>query len=196
MEPAIANDKTYSIEYARILMSAAAEVEVVAGQLVRQVDTLKSRPNIDDLGKGFRKNYPFLPTMEVLVPRTSRKLTPWDAWAGSENPVWWTAHNHVKHDRHVAFKEATLINALNAVAALLCLQLYLHRDLYKTGSLEPWCRLLTLRGHYEGVVIGSGGLLPDFPWLSGRNDREGEQVANGRRRPQADNGTRRRVSVR
>ena len=101
--------------------------------------------------------------MEVLVPRTSRKLNPWSAWAGAKNPGWWTAHNHVKHDRHNSFAEASLIHAIEAVGGLLCLQLYLHRQEYKKGSLEPWCRLFTLHGHFEGIVAGPGGSLPDFP---------------------------------
>ena len=163
VEPAPPNDSTYSIEFARILMSAAAEIEVVASGLTRQLDKLPARPTIDDLRICFQKHYPKLPAMEVLVPRCSRKLAPWSAWAGQTNPSWWTAYNKVKHDRHAAFASATLSNALNAVGGLLCLQLYLHRDLYKRGALEPWCKLLTLDGHYEGIVAGAGGLLPDFP---------------------------------
>jgi hypothetical protein len=163
VEPAEANDSTYSVEFARILMSASAEVEVVASALVRQVDSLPQRPTIDDLRAAFQKNYPKLPGMEVLVPRASRRLVPWAAWSGQANPDWWSAYHRVKHDRHVAFARATLKNAVNAVAALLCLQLYVHRDVYQRGSLEPWCKLLTLENHYEMIVGGSGGLLPDFP---------------------------------
>jgi hypothetical protein len=166
VEPTEENDTTYSIEFTRILMSAAAEVEVVAKQLlVSKRPLLPRKSNIEHLRKRFRKHYPKLPSMEVFVPRGSQMLRPWAAWTGSakKNPDWWSAYNKVKHARHAAFQEATLANALNAVAALLCLQLYLHQELYNAGSLQPWCRLLTLEGHYENVVAGAGGVLPDFP---------------------------------
>jgi hypothetical protein len=166
VEPAEANDGTYSIEFARILMAAAAEVEVVACALAREVSMLPSQPTINDLRVVFHKHYPKLPQMEISVPRAPRKLRPWSAWSGEGNPDWWSAHNRVKHDRHIAFEKATLAHALNAVAGLLCLQLYVHHELYNRGSLEPWCRLLSLEGHYETVVEGEGGILPDFQRLA------------------------------
>ena len=42
VEPVPPNDSTYSIAFARILMSAAAEVEVVASGLARQLDQAAS----------------------------------------------------------------------------------------------------------------------------------------------------------
>jgi hypothetical protein len=163
VEPLVANDSCYSVEFARLLMGAAAEAEAVATQFVGQLVTLPKNPNIDDLRAAFQKHYPKFNTMEILVPRASRKLIPWSAWAGSKNPEWWTAHNRVKHDRHNWFADASLVNTLNAVAGLLCLQLYVHQQEYKKGSLEPWCRFRSIQGHYETIVTGRGGSLPDFP---------------------------------
>jgi hypothetical protein len=184
VEPTDANDNTYSIEFARILMSAAAEVEVVGKLLLASKGvSLPSKPNIGQLRELFQKHYPKLPSMEVFVPRAERILRPWAAWTDSPaitnptiesttalvnpkdsaNPDWWSAYNNVKHARHAAFQQATLANALDAVAALFCLQLYLHQELYNAGCLQPWCRLLTLIGHYDTVVTGAGGVLPDFP---------------------------------
>lgn len=163
VEPSEANDSTFSIEFARILTSASAEIEVVSTLLLSSRIQLSKSPRISELRVGFQEHFPKLPSMEVLVPRTGRRLRPWSAWAGNENPAWWIAHNAVKHDRHGAFSRATLRNALNAVGALMCLQLYLHHELYNAGSLEPWCRLLTLEKHYETIVAGEGGVLPDFP---------------------------------
>ena len=165
VEPTAENNKTYSIEFARILMSAAAEVEVVAKLLLATKGaSLPGKPTIEDLRKGFQKHYPKLPNMEVMVPRGPQILRPWAAWEkGSANPDWWLAYTAVKHSRHSTFHQATLANALNAVAALFCLQLYLHQALYNAGILQPWSRLLTLEKHYQNVVAGTGGMLPDFP---------------------------------
>jgi hypothetical protein len=106
VEPLVANDSCYSVEFARLLMGAAAEAEAVATQFVGQLVTLPKNPNIDDLRAAFQKHYPKFNTMEILVPRASRKLIPWSAWADSKNPEWWTAHNRVKHDRHNWFADA------------------------------------------------------------------------------------------
>jgi len=163
VEPTLANDSCYSVEFARLLMGAAAEVEAVATQLARTVTSLPTDTNIDDLRAAFQQHYPNFHTIEILVPRASRKLNPWRAWAGAKNPKWWTAHNRVKHDRHNSFTDASLVNALEAVAALLCLQLYVHQREYKEGSLEPWCRFLSVKGHWESIIAGPGGSLPDFP---------------------------------
>ena len=68
VEPVPANDPCFSVEFARLLMSAAAEAEVVAAQLARQVAALPARPNIDDLRTAFQTHYPQFHTVEVLVP--------------------------------------------------------------------------------------------------------------------------------
>jgi hypothetical protein len=73
VEPTEENDTTYSIEFARILMSAAAEVEVVAKQLlVSKRPLLLRKSNIEHLRKRFQKHYPKLPSMEVFIPRGSQ----------------------------------------------------------------------------------------------------------------------------
>ena len=116
-------------------MSAAAEAEVVAAQLARQVDKVPAKPTIDDLRNVFQARYPKFHTMEVLVPRSSRKLTPWSAWAGNTNPTWWTAHNQIKHDRHNAFGQASLFNALEAAGVcFVCSYTFTNRSTRRV----PW----------------------------------------------------------
>lgn len=162
VEPREANDLCFSVEFARILMSASAEAEVAAKILCQAREPGASLRSIDDWRDIFARHYPKFPSMEVLLPRASRKLTPWADWGAGANPSWWNAHNRVKHQRDHYFTEANLVNAINAVAGLLCLQLYLHHDEYRRAVLEPWCRCLTVPDHYENIVAGPGGTLPDF----------------------------------
>ena len=56
VEPAVANDSCYSVEFARLLMGAAAEIEAVATQLAREVTSVPAKPNIDDLRSAFQRN--------------------------------------------------------------------------------------------------------------------------------------------
>jgi hypothetical protein len=67
------------------------------------------------------QHLPSLATMEVFVPRYGLTLCPWDNWSNGTNPDWWRSYNNVKHERDAYFHEATLKNALNALAALLTL---------------------------------------------------------------------------
>ena len=56
VEPIVANDSCYSVEFARLLMGAAAEAEAVATQLARQEGSLPKQPGIDDLRIAFQKH--------------------------------------------------------------------------------------------------------------------------------------------
>ena len=118
------NFGVYSIELAHLLFAAASEVDVVA-KLVCQQASPQSPRNINQYRAVLMAAFPDLPTIKVFVPRYGLSLTPWDSWAGSDNPHWWCSYNNVKHERDAHFQEATLQNALNALGALLIVT-YLH----------------------------------------------------------------------
>lgn len=164
VEPVERNDNTFSVEFARLLMSTASEAEITAKILCEAIEPKGRMDNINAWRTILMREYPLFYTMEVLVPRASRKLTPWKSWGDNVNPSWWGAYNNVKHSRHRHFEQGNLINVLEAVAGLLCLQVYLHKDVYQRGSLQPWCRFLSLEGSFEIVVSGGRGTgdLPDF----------------------------------
>jgi hypothetical protein len=163
VEPREANDACFSVEFARILMAAASEAEVSAKLLSAEIESQTVVDGIETWRTILTGRYPSLHTMRVFVPRAGRTLELWSEWGSGRNPPWWSAHNRIKHDRHLQFQEANLKNAMNAVAGLFCLQLYLHRNEYQKASLEPFCHLLSLHGHYEPIYTGAGGKLPDFP---------------------------------
>ena len=83
-------------------------------------------------------------------------MHPWDEWntAGGV-PHWWTAYNKTKHERHTEYHQANLRNALNAVAGLFVMDLYLYREIAMTGELFPQPRLLRVGdAHYGGTAMG------------------------------------------
>lgn len=131
------NFDVYSLELARILFSAASEVDVVAKQLCAKLDKTSKADNIVEYRKIIRPAFPVLTDALVLVPRFGLTLNPWEQWANDSNPLWWTAYNNVKHHRHTHFADASLKNALNSVAGLFVLLLFFYREESQNARLTP-----------------------------------------------------------
>ncbi len=134
-----ANYPTFSIELASILLGASSEVDVVAKQLCKELKTGKKANNIKDYTNQVGPALPMIGDFTVELPRFGLRLCPWQHWSLShrKSPLWWVAHNNVKHNRDTYFNEANLKNTLNAVAGLYVLVLYLYRELAEAGSLSP-----------------------------------------------------------
>lgn len=116
------NEHVYSIELARLLMTASAEVDVVAKTLCRALDPRSRAASIGAYKLQLLQAFPALPGAEVAIPRFGKTLHPWSTWRGEDQaPLWWTANNKIKHHRAEHFREASLKNVLNAVAGLLVL---------------------------------------------------------------------------
>lgn len=139
-----ANYETYSIEIARLLLSACAEVDSILKQLVEKVGSNERARNIvdyfDPVTSYSGKFVPF----RVAIPRHGLELHPWVDWTRNQPPAWWSAHNNVKHHRHSRFDQATLKHCLNAMAALLVAVLHLHADEASNGTLVGLPKLFTV----------------------------------------------------
>src|SRR5713101_1446458 len=108
VEPARRNFATYSIEFARILLSAGAEVDVVAQVLCRRIDPTSTAVNIQLYREKILSAFPRFPTMRVVVPPFALLFEPWRDWERGETPLWWRSHNKVKHERDAYFQDASL----------------------------------------------------------------------------------------
>jgi hypothetical protein len=127
----------YSIELARILMLASAEIDVVAKQLCGQIAPDSRANNIHEYRTTILSTYTSFTKNSVFIPRHGLELHPWSQWAGNESPIWWCAHNNVKHNRHTHYSDANLENALNAVGALLLITIHFHSSPAREGKLSP-----------------------------------------------------------
>ena len=134
------NFKCYSLEIARILLAAGAEADVVC-KLLYQPGGSKS-DGIDAHRKQITTLFPALPTFGVQIPQFGMKLEPWVNWTSAKSPDWWMAYNKIKHERDSHFHLANLLNALNAVAGLFVVVLYLYRAKSQRGELLPNPQLL------------------------------------------------------
>jgi len=144
-----ANEKVYSIELARLLMTASAEADVIVKALCRAINPNSSATSINAYQIELLAAFPMLPSAEVSLPRYGLTFHPWTNWKDDKNPpAWWTGNNKVKHHRSEKFTEANLKNVLNSVAALLALLLLFYDSKQHTiyplvlpdGVNVPWCR--------------------------------------------------------
>jgi hypothetical protein len=150
------NFSCFSVEIARVLLAAAAEVDVVCKQVCRRINTASSADNIHGYRDEIVPAFPKIPAFPVLLPRFGLRLTPWDEWNKQRGvPYWWTAYNKIKHQRDSEYHRAHLKNALNAAAGLFVAVLYLYKDKAQLGELLPSPQLLRPgEAHFGGSTFG------------------------------------------
>lgn len=137
IEPTQDNFESYSLELARILFSAASEVDVVAKRLCKKLDSNSRADNITKYKQDILDHYPQIISSTAEIPRFGLTLEPWEKWSTDDSPLWWRAYNRVKHQRHTHFSEASLKHTLNAVAGLFILLLFYYREEADSGQLTP-----------------------------------------------------------
>lgn len=120
------NNSTYSIELARIIMSATQEVDVIMKEICSLIDD-SNADNINDYKVIIKEKLPELILEEVFVARFAMSGKPWSNWEGEENPLWWRANNKIKHERTQNFHQANLKNAFNALGGLLISNFYFYK---------------------------------------------------------------------
>lgn len=146
------NENTFSIEMARILMSASAEVDVVLKQLSIALDESSKAESINQYHEMIPERIPTFKNFKVLIPSEGLELTPWISWNKDNPPLWWTANNKVKHHRHENFQRASLKNCLNAVAALYISVLHLYAPQANAGELNQLPKLFSLDDTNLGAI--------------------------------------------
>ena len=150
------NFDCFSLEVARILLAASAEVDVVCKQICQVNDPKSSADNINAYRDEMIQHHPVISQFSVEIPRFGLTLCPWDEWKKPAGvPLWWTAYNKIKHQRNSHYDRANLKNAVNAVAGLFVATLYLYPDQATHGELVPLPQLLRPgNAHVGGTTRG------------------------------------------
>jgi hypothetical protein len=166
VEPVAGNNMgCYSIEFARLLLSAGSEVDVLCKVLCKQHSLHVSPTNIDGYRAAITTRFPGFTKLPVLIPRYGLTREPWKEWDTGKNPAWWHAYNDVKHERNINFPKANLENALDAMAGLFVLVCYIcHKEL-ASRTAQPWPHMLTLDPQLSSDIRANkrpGHILPDF----------------------------------
>ncbi len=148
------NNKTFSVEYLKLLQATCSEIDVVAKIMAEHFDpAFKSldNKNIQKWGLVIQTTFSNIENITVRF-NNDYSIVPWCDWAyekyinkkgnigyrlirGKQTPAWWTAYNKVKHERTSAYgnsqtnyARANLGNLISAMAALYILEtLYLSR---------------------------------------------------------------------
>ena len=131
------NFKTHSLELARILFAASAEVDVIAMQLCEQLVPGCRVSKMNEYTNLLSEHLPVLGEVTAITPRHGLKFQPWTNLQQRLVPDWWRAYNEVKHHRHEKFESANLSNALNAVAGLFLITLFHYEKEATSGQLKP-----------------------------------------------------------
>ncbi|MEQ1879483.1 MAG: hypothetical protein ABL878_00760 [Burkholderiales bacterium] len=108
VEPHPSNYKAFSIELARLIISACSEVDVVAKVLCEAIDPSAHATNMDQYRAVIHKRYPRIHETLVEIPRFGLVMEPWKERGTGPNPGWWRGHQLVKHQRHKHFGQADL----------------------------------------------------------------------------------------
>ncbi|WP_371180703.1 hypothetical protein [Xanthomonas sacchari] len=137
----VANNKAYSIEFARIILAAGSEVDVVAKALTKHVIG-KDTENITKYRKALLPAYPEISKHTVSMDRFGMTVTPWENWGVDKSPEWWSSYNTVKHNRGRNFQEANLENTFRSVAGLFILLIY-HLRAMGAKEVHPPPRILS-----------------------------------------------------
>jgi hypothetical protein len=160
------NYSTYSIEFAKILMTSCAEIDSVAklictyladNQLpagVRNFNAI-NRPNMGHYRQRINPVYSKFYDCQIEIPQYNKRFKPWKAWLRNGSPFWWTAYNNVKHDLDKNFAKANLENALNAVAGLMVMTLYYHNKVHDLTAFDITQSPKIMFPKWEGTGEGS-----------------------------------------
>jgi len=139
-----ANAATYGDNFAKLILAAGSEVDVICKALCDLVAPGSRPQNIWQYKGVVTQAFPKIHTAEIMVQRNGQVIVPWASWDPeiAKSPEWWSAYNHIKHDRVANFALASQENALNSLCGLLVLNRYYHRAAGDIGHPEPFPDLL------------------------------------------------------
>lgn len=163
------NFSTHSTENARLLMAAAQECDVLMKQICDRLGQPAGKEA--EYRSVLPAHLPSLPNVEVEVLHTDENIVfkPFASYAATPatTPTWWTANNKVKHERHNRFADASLANVLEAVSALLILNVlwYVKFDAPAQGEfLYPVPQALDAGTLVASLTPTRVGLLINWQW--------------------------------
>lgn len=143
------NDDTYSMEIARLLLSACAEIDVVLKQLSQRYVNGSTASKIPSYFSDVIPHCPKFITFQVQIPRYGVHFQPWLNWTSAQSPAWWSDHNKVKHQRDQNFPSASLRNCLNALGGLFVAVLHLYEQEAQAGGTLHMPRLYHVGAGYS-----------------------------------------------
>lgn len=169
----LVHGKVYSDIFKQIIVLAASEFEIMSKALCSAKGVKTKR--IGDISETILGVFPKIIDFEVSTPFWIN--TPLHDWKTTridngknvkvEGLDWWFAYNSIKHDEKESIKNATLENAVLALASLYIIEIYLMKELFGNMSIIYTYPTVYFKCKYLPHPVSSGeGLLPDEGGLS------------------------------
>lgn len=159
------NDRTYSVEYLRLIQAVCSEIDVVAKEIADHFDPdfhKISKPNISHWGYVIVNNMPQITKARISFTN-DYVVNPWENFGyttctdkngvtrykllpNCKTPNWWSDYNKMKHQRtsrspdgEINFVKANLKNMVLSLAALFSLETQ-YMDII-TPEIGPDCNI-------------------------------------------------------
>lgn len=143
------NDRTYSVEYLKLIQAVCSEIDVVAKEIANHFDPdfhKISRPNISHWGYVIVNNVPQITKVRISFTN-GYVVKPWENFGYTQytdktgvtrykllqdckTPSWWSDYNKMKHQRtsrnpdgEINFVKANLKNMVLSLTALFSLEM-------------------------------------------------------------------------
>ncbi|MGK2912850.1 MAG: hypothetical protein ACSLE5_00075 [Porticoccaceae bacterium] len=134
VEPVESHFEIYSIEFSRIILMAASEIENALKAFDAAANGKTASKGILGYYGVVTSKFPKFCTMQMFLPRCALVFTPWSEWSADKAPDWWTnGYNKIKHNRISNPGAATMRRAIDAVGALQALLHHLYRLKHPDG---------------------------------------------------------------
>lgn len=122
-----ANDTACSIEFAQQIVCINTECEGIIKRICKAVDPKQPAANMGHYKRTLLKQFPKIHAAAVKIRQFNRTLKPFAGWNVAGGRLdWWNAYQDTKYHRDHNFEKANLINTLEALCALLVLEMYLY----------------------------------------------------------------------
>ncbi|MDA3835196.1 MAG: hypothetical protein PF495_17565 [Spirochaetales bacterium] len=157
-----ANDATCSIEFAKQIVCICTECEAVLKKICKFIDPKNNPVNMGHYKRTLLDRFPEIHKAPVHLGQRERTIHPFAEWNNPGGRIdWWNAYQDVKYHRDSNFEKASLKNTLDALGALLILELTLYAGISSNGTEAlGGTKLLWAPGMPRSETVPSEEALP------------------------------------
>ena len=151
--PRTENYQVYSDKFLSIIRGACSEIDSACKKILTS-ETPADKTNMADWRKFLEETY-IISRVCIYIPLFQTYIRPFRNFEIDKRPDWWEAFTNLKHQRDKYFNQATLEHALNAMGALLILNVILLEQVFN--------KIFELRG--QSPAYSDAGILSEIESL-------------------------------
>lgn len=132
------NYNTYSVALGKLISNSCMEIE----RQIRKIVSMDGFSKIKDWHDPMTTRHDGFKRFEIICVTWPSTYAPWEEWSKESPPSWWTAYNNIKHDKRGGLKNATLLNGLLSLTALLVSSLFYEKTFHCSKDKEGNRRII------------------------------------------------------